>query len=430
MFPPVLLPRWGICLAGMGLQICLGTAYAWSLFQKPLSVAYGWSNSVTAWAFCLAIGCLGLAAAWGGVQLPRLGPQRLAMLGGGLFAAGHGLAAIALWYESPALLLLGYGVVGGCGQGLAYVTPVATVARWFPDRKGLATGLVIMGFGLGALLMSKVFVPLLFALFTTLPATDPAQYAADLRHVLPRLFALLGLIFLVLTVPLGWCLRLPPTLPADTVLTSPDAGLTVRAGMASREFRYLWFIFFCNITAGIALIGFQSPLFQDLWQRVDPQLSEATLATYGASLIAFTAVCNGLGRLLWGAVSDRIGRMATFRWLLGTQVLAFLALANTANPWWFALIAGYVLLCYGGGFGTMPALVADTFGTLRMAGLYGGILTAWSAGAVVGPQTIALVKDHWPGSHLGAICFGSAAILLAMGFGGTFRLANKPGPTT
>ena len=156
--------RWLILAAGTILQLCLGTVYAWSYFQQPLTETYHWKNSQVSLVFSLAICCLGLAAAWGGVQLPRFGPRRLAVAGGLLFGLGYLMAAAALACRSLPLLYLGYGIIGGCGLGLCYVTPVATVAKWFPDRKGLATGIVIMGFGLGALLMSKCLAPLLAGL--------------------------------------------------------------------------------------------------------------------------------------------------------------------------------------------------------------------------------------------------------------------------
>jgi len=148
---------------GAWLQLFLGTVYAWSYFQKPLMEGYGWSNAEVVRAFSLAICCLGLAAAWGGAKLPRFGPRKLIVSGGILFGAGYFLSAAALYCRSLPLLNFGYGVVGGTGLGLGYVTPVATVAKWFPDRKGLATGMVIMGFGFGALLMSKIVAPMLFA---------------------------------------------------------------------------------------------------------------------------------------------------------------------------------------------------------------------------------------------------------------------------
>jgi len=298
--------RWFICLMGTALQICLGTAYAWSYFQKPLGDAFGWSNSMTAWAFCLAICFLGLSAAWGGMKLPRIGPTRLAMAGGVLFGLGYLVGALALSIKSPTLLFIGYGVIGGCGLGLCYVTPVATVAKWFPDKKGLSTGLVIMGFGLGALAMSKLFAPLLYDYFKS--GVELVYISADgrqvlqnpeaLQTILTKLFASLGFIFLILTVPIGWFLRNPPDGYSPAGWTPPTvvandktetfAQLTAKDCILSGRFALMWLVFFCNITAGIAIIGFQSPLFQDLWHKVDGSLDIKTLAAYGATLIAVT----------------------------------------------------------------------------------------------------------------------------------------------
>ena len=414
--------RWTICLLGMALQVCLGTAYAWSYFQKPLSDAFGWSNSVTAWAFCLAICFLGLSAAWGGMQLARFGPRRLAMAGGALFGLGWLLGALALSLGSPTLLFLGYGVVGGCGLGLAYVTPVATVAKWFPDRKGLATGLVIMGFGLGALAMSKLFAPLLVEFFRAGAGSD----GQAMRTVLAQVFASLGVIFLVLTVPLGWFMRDPPPSHAPAGSPPPDSGrLTARECILSRRFAVMWLVFFCNITAGIAIIGFQSPLFQDLWRARDSSLDVATLATYGATLIAATSLFNGFGRFAWGGLSDRIGRQLAFSLMLGSQILVFLALAKAADPWLFAVLCCWVLLCYGGGFGAMPSFILDVFGARLMPVVYGCILTAWSAAGIVGPQLVAVIRDTWP-QQAGRYAFFAGAGFVTLGFLATFLLSNRP----
>jgi OFA family oxalate/formate antiporter-like MFS transporter len=162
----------------------------------------------------------------------------------------------------------------------------------------------------------------------------------------------------------------------------------------SARFAAMWTIFFCNIVAGISIISFQSPLFQDLWRRVEPTLSAEVLASYGATLIAVGALFNGVGRMFWGALSDRIGRLQAFRWMLASQLLVFLLLIVTGSPWLFGALICYVLLCYGGGFGTMPSFVLDVFGARRMAQVYGVILTAWSAGGIVGPQIVAFLKDH------------------------------------
>ena len=387
------MKRW--LIAGMGtlLQLCLGAVYAWSYFQKPLVTGYGWSNTQVAWTFSLAIGFLGVAAAVGGILLPKFGPRKLAVTGSLLYGTGYLLAALALHLKSLPLLWLGYGVIGGIGLGLGYVTPVATAAKWFPDKKGLVTGMVVMGFGFGALLMSKVIAPALDVAF---------------QHQLPRIFAGIGLIVGAISLIAAACLRNPPGTPVTAVTT---AGL---GPVWSRQFGLMWLVFFCNIVAGIAIISFQSPLLQDLWKKIDPTLSPITLAAYGATLIAVSSVFNGLGRLVWGGLSDRLGQLTTFRIMLATQVIAFISLMLTGNPWLFGALICYVLLCYGGGFGVMPSFVLNEFGQPRMPVLYGCILTAWSAGGIVGPQVIAWLKDH-AGSSAAPDAFALSAGLLVVG---------------
>ena len=406
--------RWFIAVVGTALQLCLGTVYAWSYFQKPLVEAYGWSNAQVAWTFSLAICCLGLAAAWGGLQLPRVGPRRLAMLGGVLFGVGHLVAALALHWKSLALLYLGYGVLGGFGLGLGYVTPVATVAKWFPDKKGLTTGMVIMGFGFGAFLMSKLFAPLLYR-----------ASGGDLVMV----FAWLGVGFLLTVVSLGAVLRNPPPgffpavraagcQPAPRCDAGGDFPVEERQdlpGLFSGRFAAMWLVFFANILAGISLISFQSPLFQNLWHGRDPGLSKDVLAAYGATLIAASSLFNGAGRMLWGGLSDRIGRVRTFQIMLASQIVACGVLTQVGNPWLFGGLICYILLCYGGGFGTMPSFVLDVFGPAKMPLVYGAILTAWSAGGVVGPQLVAFINDHYA-AQLAQYAFLCNVVVLSAGF--------------
>jgi MFS transporter, OFA family, oxalate/formate antiporter len=395
------------------LMLNLGTVYAWSFFQKPLCEAYGWSNSQVVWTFSLAIGFLGLSAAAGGLLLPKTGPRRLALAGSALFGSGYLLAALALRMHSLPLLWVGYGVVGGIGLGLGYVTPVATVSKWFPDHKGLATGAVVMGFGFGALLMSKLVAPLLLRLT-----------GGDLVSA----FTAMGVVFLVLSLasaalidnpPASW---LPPRVTAQAA-PAPDTSFSSAGScIASWSFVLLWLIFFCNITAGIALIGFQSPLFQDVCAKHDPGLGKETLAAYGGTMIAASSVFNGIGRFLWGAISDRMGRRRTFSMILGSQIAAFVLLMQTSQPWLFAILVCYILLCYGGGFGTMPSFILDRFGARFMPAVYGAILTAWSAAGVAGPQLVALLKDRYQGrpgvasfySFAGAICLLGTGFLLSL----------------
>jgi len=416
--------RWLIAAMGTVLMLCLGTVYAWSFFQgllmRELHDVYGWSNSQVAWIFSLAICFLGATAAWGGAQLPKRNPRVMAMLGALLFAAGYVIAAAAFSLKSLPLLYLGYGVIGGIGLGLGYVTPVATVSKWFPDRKGLATGMVVMGFGLGALFMSKVLAPVLLGLT---------------GRSLVSVFLLLGGIFLVLGMvsaafmrnpPAGWQPRAAAARASKGACADDSPGITARRAVFSGRFALLWLVFFFNITAGISIISFQSPLFQDLWKKVSPDLAPAVLAGMGATLVAASSLFNGAGRFLWGALSDRIGRAQTFRIMLGSQILVFATLVLTGNPWVFALLVCWVLLCYGGGFGTMPSFICGVFGNGLMSAVYGSVLTAWAAAGIVGPQIFAAFQDRLSPSQASTWSFIVAGAFAVIGLALSLLLSNRP----
>jgi OFA family oxalate/formate antiporter-like MFS transporter len=381
--------------------------------------ASGWSNSQVSLAFSLAICFLGIAAAWGGINLAKYGPRKLAMLGGALFGCGYLIAALALHLHWLWLWYAGYGVIGGIGLGLGYVTPVATAAKWFPDKKGLVTGMVVMGFGFGALLMSKVLAPALVSL-------------THGNYVL--VFAWLGVVFLPATLAMASGLRNPPAGYVPPGWSAPAAASTGRSCadlqhdrlscLLSARFGMMWIVFFCNITAGIAIITFQSPLLQDVCRKADPSLSAAALAGYGATLIAVSSLFNGVGRFFWGGLSDRIGRVRAFRIMLASQIVVFAALMYVGNPWLFGILICYILLCYGGGFGTMPSFVMDVFGARMMAVVYGVILTAWSAAGIAGPQIFAFVKDKFP---LKVELASTYSFVIAAGFLGLGLLCSLAG---
>jgi len=406
---------------GTVLMLCLGTVYAWSFFQgllaREFKDVFGWTNTQVAWIFSFAIFFLGITAAWGGAQLPKRNPRTMAMIGGALFAAGCAVAAFAFSIKSLALLYAGYGVMGGIGLGLGYVTPVATVARWFPDKKGLATGMVVMGFGLGALFMSKVLAPLLL---------DLTQ-----RNLVP-VFLLLAGVFLVLGVGSAAFMKNPPegwlpegcAEPAVKAACAEVEEIPVGRAILSGRFLSLWIVFFCNITAGISIISFQSPLFQDLWKRFDPALAAAVLAGFGATLVAVSSLFNGAGRFLWGAASDRIGRSRTFQVMLASEVLVFALLVITKNPWVFAVLVCWVLLCYGGGFGAMPSFIGDVFGSRLMPAVYGSILTAWAAAGVVGPQIFAALQDRLSPAAASTWSFIVAGGFVILGLALSFLLSD------
>src|SRR5262245_24886489 len=404
--------RWFVALMGTLLQLCLGTVYAWSFFQSLLVKSYRWSYTDTAWAFSLVILTLGISAAWAGVNLPKIGPRRLAMAGAVLFSLSYLLGGCALYVGSIPLFYLGYSVVGGIGIGLGYVTPVSTVAKWFPDKRGLVTGVVVMGFGVGAFVMSKVLAPLLLS-----------SAHGDLVPV----FLSLGALFAVVLLPVTWFLQNPPPDPSSSAAaraTAAEPERPAREYLRSAQFLMMWIVFFSNIAAGISVISFQSSLLQEIWGLSDPALDPAILATYGATLIAVSSLFNGLGRLLWGSISDRIGRVESFRLMLATQMIVFGVLMTERNPWIFSVLVCYILLCFGGGFGTMPSFVMDVFGSKKMSVMYGAMLTAWAAAGVAGPLLVASMKDNYPDRAV-IYCFLIGVLFLGTGFTFSFLVTNE-----
>ena len=403
------IPRVVTALLCTMLQVCLGTVYAWSYFQTLLVRQLGWTNTETAWAFSITIFALGTSAAWAGAKLPKLGPRKLALAGSVMFASGYLVASLALRWDALWLFYLGYGVIGGAGIGFGYVTPVATVAKWFPDHKGLATGIVVMGFGIGALLLSTVLAPVLVT-----------RTESDLVMV----FFWLGIIFALILIPTSLLISDPPPdfAPAAAVAEqAPEAPL--RACLTSTEFVIMWLVFFFNISAGIAVISFQSSLLQDVWGLADPTIEPEVLAIYGANLIAVSSLCNGLGRLLWGLLSDRLGRVTVFRILLASQMLVFGILMTERDPWIFSALVCYILLCFGGGFATMPSFVLDVFGSKRMSIIYGAMLTAWAAAGIFGPLYVGYLKDQYPDRAV-IYCFLIGILILGLGYVFTYLLSD------
>ncbi len=398
------IPRTVIALFCTSLQVCFGTVYAWSFFQTILVHQVGWTHTETAWAFSIAIFSLGVSAAWAGNMLPKMGPRKLALIGSFLFSSGYLIAGLALHLEFIPLFYLGYGVIGGVGIGLGYVTPVATIAKWFPDRKGLATGIVVMGFGIGAFLLSKGLAPLLIV---------------RTAGALPEVFVWLGIIFALILIPCSLALSDPPaTVKLAGSTTDPgevDEPQSARTYLSTTQFVFMWIVFYFNIAAGISVISFQSEILQEIWGLADRNIEPTTLAEYGATLIAVSSICNGLGRLFWGLLSDRFGRVTIFRVLLASQMLVFGILMTETNPWVFSALVCYVLLCFGGGFATMPSFVLDVFGTKKMSTIYGAVLTAWAAAGITGPLYVGYLKDMYPDRAV-MYCFLIGILMLGAGY--------------
>lgn len=422
---PVKVPnRWFILAMGALLHATLGTVYAWSFFQKPLMAYAGWSNQQAAWVFSFAILFLGIFAAIGGNLLAKYGPLKLSVLGAVMYGLGWVLGGVALSMKSLPLMYLGMGLIGGCGLGMGYVTPVATVNKWFPDRKGLATAIVLSGFGMGALLSSKVVAPAAVSAFTTDGVTTwPSVFfmiAASLG--VPALFAAIWM----KNPPASYC---PPGYtPSAAETANASSTVTVKECVFSMPFSMIWFVFFINCTAGLLLIAFQSPLLQDLLKGQDASMAPAALATAGATLIGFSSLCNGGGRPFWGWLSDKIGRVQTWRIFQSTQILAFIALIFVKEPITFSILVCYVLLCTGAGFATAPSTVASKFGAKLMGPVYGVALTAWSLSGIAGPQLLAIVKDTFKDepARVSPITFTIVAVLLSISLLVTFIMNNKP----
>lgn len=384
--------RFVVAVAGVAMQLLLGTVYAWSVFKRPLMEAHGWTNTQVGFTFTLAIFFIGLAAAVGGCFVDRAGTRKVAAIAAALFGLGTLLAGLADSIGSLWLLWIGYGVIGGVGNGLGYVTPITVLVRWFPERRGFITGVAVMGFGLGAAVMGQI-APLL------IPAVGISAtfYLAGVLFV-----AVLGLAATQMAnppegwVPGGW----DPHRSASCCSEPCD----LAAALRTYQFYALWGILFINVTAGIALISNLSPMAQ----------SQVGLSAVAAGAVVLAAsLCNGFGRILWSSLSDRIGRKTTFLLILGTQVPLLLLLPAVTNSAAFVAICCYILLCYGGGFATMPAFVADTFGARCMGAIYGKVLLAWGLAGVAGPMLMEYAQEQ---TGTFATALQIAAVLLAVGF--------------
>jgi OFA family oxalate/formate antiporter-like MFS transporter len=364
--------RWLIAAAGVVMQIALGAVYAWSVFRIPLTTAYGWSIPQVTLTFELAILTLGIAAFVGGLWMKRVGPRRVAVVAGICYGLGTILAGQAR--GNIAMLDLRYGLLGGIGLGLGYIVPLATLVRWFPDKRGMITGLAVAGFGAGALV------------------TAPVAQRLIVSAGLPQTFAILGAVYLVAVVGAGLLMQNPPDgyRPAGWVPPPTDPhkrstrDRTLRDALGSWQWYALWAILFLNASAGISIISQASPMAQEM--------TRAT-AIAAAGLVGLISIANGSGRLLWAWLSDFIGRRQVFVIMFLLQAAAFLLLARVQSFGSLALLAFVVLLCYGGGFGTMPAFAADLFGPGNLGPIYGLLLTAWGAAGVLGPTLIARIRQ-------------------------------------
>jgi len=356
------------------MQVALGAVYAWSVFREALTEQYGASVSAVNFTFSITIFTLGFAAFAGGLWMARSGPRIVALTAGVLYGLGIFLASFA--ESSLTLLYLTYGLIAGAGIGLGYIVPVATLIKWFPDKRGFITGIAVAGFGGGAFATALVAKSLV---------ASSGVFSA---------FSILGIIYLVMVVGGGLFMKNPPEgyrppgWEPDTGGSGDASGADYDLGGALKTWQWfaLWALLFLNVTAGIAIITEAAPMASTI---------AGVSATVAAGLVSIISVGNALGRFFWAWLSDAIGRKWVFftMFLLQAVLLVLLPFLGAASFVLLAILTFVIVSCYGGGFGTMPAFTADYFGPTNVGKVYGLLLTAWSFGGVLGPLLISSILD-------------------------------------
>jgi OFA family oxalate/formate antiporter-like MFS transporter len=369
--------RWLMALSAVGVHICIGSVYAWSVYVKPIQAQMSWNLTDVTIAFSIAIFFLGLSAALMGKFVEKNGPRVSAIISAVLFGLGTVGSGLAIMMESKFMLYFFYGVLGGTAIGIGYIAPVSTLVKWFPDRRGLATGLAIMGFGFA----SAVWGPTIKVLIEAVG--------------LASTFIVLGIVYFVIMFASALYLEKPEDgyLPekfkkkideGTKTLKKDLANLTVGEAIKTPRFYGLWIMLFINVTCGIALIGVASPLLQEVL---------GITAIAAAAAVGLMGIFNGAGRILWASASDYLTRPVVYIVFFATQAVAFYMLPSITEIIVFQVVVYFIMTCYGGGFASIPAYIGDIFGTKELGAIHGYILTAWAAAGLVGPLIISMVKD-------------------------------------
>ena len=405
--------RWLIPVAAVAIHICIGSVYAWSTFNRPIKALFpndpSWFSPPYT-TFSTALVLLGLSAAFGGPWVERKGPRAAAIASAVLFGSGLILGGMGLALRQSWLVFIGMGVVGGMGCGLGYIAPVSTLVKWFPDRRGMATGMAIMGFGGGAFLAGYLNVYFMDTLGLGVAKTI---IAVGVQYFIIMMIGA----GIIRRPPAGWK---PPgwTPPAKKQKMITDQNLSRNAAVRTVQFFLLWGILFINVTAGIGILAQASPMMQDLFQKT---------ALQAAAVVSLISLFNAGGRFFWASCSDYIGRRNTYLVFFVVQIVLFLLIPGlAARGAWIVFEAALfvVFTMYGGGFATIPAFLADMFGPENVGAIHGVILTAWSAAAIVGPVIITELSSRAkaslaPGAsriHIYDQPLQVLAALLAVGF--------------
>ncbi len=391
---PLNFNRWLVPPAALAVHLSIGMAYGFSVFWLPLSRAIGitqsapddWTVKTLGTMFELFFVFLGSSAALFGAWVEREGPRKAGVVAACCWAGGFLVSAVGIHLHQIWLLWLGSGVIGGCGLGLGYISPVSTLIKWFPDRRGMATGMAIMGFGGGAMIGS----PLADALMR--------HFATSTSVGVQPTFLVMGVIYFVAMMAGAFGYRLPApgwkpagwTPPADHKIAADQGSVPVNVAWKTKQFWLLWAVLCLNVSAGIGVLGIASPMIQEIFKgRVTP--AEA------AGFVGLLSLFNIGGRFFWASLSDKIGRPMTYNvfFVLGMILYGLAPTAGaTGSLSAFVLIFGVILSMYGGGFATIPAYLADRFGVANVGAIHGRVLTAWSTAGIVGPTLVYYMRDY------------------------------------
>ena len=391
--------RWLIPPAALAVHLSIGQVYATSVYKSALVQHFDTSLTRVGFVFSLAIVMLGLSAALFGTWVDRNGPRAAMVVAAVFWSSGFLVAALGISSDQLWLVYLGYGVLGGIGLGIGYISPVSTLIKWFPDRPGLATGMAIMGFGGGAMVASPLSGRLMALYDSGYDSSDPGSVASG--GAVAALFVTLGLVYLGFMLFGAFIVRVPaddwapegydPSEKRQNKMVT-DASVSANTAIRTPQFWLLWTVLFCNVTAGIGILEQASPMIQDFFREGG---SSTVSAAAAGGFVGVLSICNMAGRFVWSSTSDKIGRKPTYMVYLGVGVALYLALAlgGSSSIVLFVALAGIIISFYGGGFATVPAYLRDLFGTYQVGAIHGRLLTAWSAAGVAGPLIINAFLD-------------------------------------
>jgi MFS family permease len=396
--------RWRVPPAALAIHLAIGQAYAFSVFNLPLSTLVGidkaaptdWKLSTIGWIFSTAIVCLGLSAFTFGRWLEEAGPRKAMFCAAVCFAGGFFVAALGVQLHQIWIIYLGYGVIGGIGLGLGYISPVSTLIKWFPDKPGMATGLAIMGFGGGAMIGSPLAVALM-AHFKTPTSMGVAETFLAMGAIY-FVFMMFGVFTVRLPAP-GWKPNVARAPEAQTPMggsarraghAPPGADVHVDEAIKTKQFWLLWAVLCLNVTAGIGVLGQASPMIQEMFPGVIG-------AAAAAGFVGLLSLANMVGRFVWSSCSDIIGRRTTYMifFVLGAALYALIpTTGRLGSVTYFVAFYAVILSMYGGGFATIPAYLRDLFGVMHVGAIHGRLLTAWSVAGVAGPVLVNYIREY------------------------------------